>query len=153
MANKQMGESKRPFTCPMTLRESHREGAPLRDFFTGRTPLLFNAVSDPTNIIPIKPITCGIEHSTTLGQTSRGNYCVLAQKNSSRHLQKLPIHEKKHPKVGHAKKRIAATPVLATNYPKYRWSPTLDAPQWRSSSLRARYRVLPRDGSVRTTKL
>ena len=53
----------------MTLRESHREGAPPREFFTGRTTLLFNAVSDPTNIIPIKPITCGIEHSTTLGQT------------------------------------------------------------------------------------
>ena len=51
----------------MTLRESHQEGAPPREFFTGRTTPLFNAVSDPTNIIPIKPVTCGMEHSTTLG--------------------------------------------------------------------------------------
>ena len=54
------------------LKRNHREGAPLREFFTGMTTLLFNAVSDTTNIIPIKPITCGIEHSTTLGQTSGG---------------------------------------------------------------------------------
>ena len=64
----------------MILRESHREGAPPREFFTGRTTLLFNAVSDPTNIIPIKPTTCGIEHSTTLGQTSGGLLCPRSDK-------------------------------------------------------------------------
>ena len=37
--------------------------------------MLLDAVSDPTNIIPIKPITCGIEHSTMLGQTSAGLLC------------------------------------------------------------------------------
>ena len=31
----------------MTLRESHQVGAHPREFFTGRTTLLFNAVSDP----------------------------------------------------------------------------------------------------------